>query len=165
MTHYAANAHHNTPPPPTHTQREAVNKSTMCSVMCVWGGGHWFERCCRKSPLESNTSLLKTCLRFGDILACVFKTFCTLIVFQSLHLNLKQMQRELSEEKQLKNKKTGRQTGRRKHTEQPQILPSPCKAPPGSRCPEGGSRRTNPTHHLSPEQPGAASFTLQSLPI
>lgn len=29
-----------------------------------------------------------------------------------------------------------------------------CSAPPGSQCPEGGSRRTNPTHHLSPEQPG-----------
>lgn len=47
-------------------------------------------------------------------------------------------------------------------------LPPPsasCIAPPGFRCPEGGSRRTNRTHHLSPEEPRAASFTLQSLPI
>lgn len=46
------------------------------------------------------------------------------------------------------------------------LLPPPlCSAPPGSRCPEGGSRRTNPMHHLSPEQPGGTSFTLQSLPV
>lgn len=49
-----------------------------------------------------------------------------------------------------------------------QLVPPPPplplrSAPPG--CPEGGSRRLSPTHHLSPEQPGGISFTLQSLPV
>lgn len=94
-------------------------------------------------------------------------TYVTLLSFS--YRNFKQSERSRNDLDRVTTKSewaSEGESGPRCWVVLPSLPPPPlCSAPPGSRCPEGGSRRTNPTHHLSPEQPGGTSFTLQSLPV